>query len=80
MTANKHFAQKVKYETELEELEEEISPVLMSDNFYGEVLFDYLEIFYKHTLTEYADTHLYMVKFKRKVDEGKVIKETFKKF
>ena len=54
--------------------------MLMSTNFYGEVLFDYLEIFYKHVLTEYAETHLYMMKLKRKVDEGLMVKETYKKF
>ena len=52
----------------------------MSNNFYGEVLFDYLEIFYKHVLTEYAETHLYMDGLKRKVDDGKIVKETYKNF
>lgn len=52
----------------------------MSDNYYGEILFDYLEIFYKHVLTDYAETHFYMKQLKKKLDQGKLVNETYQKF
>jgi hypothetical protein len=61
-------------------MEDEVAPVLLSDNYYGEILFDYLEIFYKHALIDYAETHSYMVKLNRKVEQGKIMKDTLKRF
>ena len=42
---------------EIDEAIENVGPVISSENYYEELLFDYLEIFYKKVLIDQADTH-----------------------
>ena len=61
---------KVLKEDQIDEAIENVAPVIQSENYYEEVLFDYLEIFYKKCLVDQADTHEYLYNLEKKVEKG----------
>ena len=71
---------KVLTEDEIDEAIENVGPVISSENYYSEVLFDYLEIFYKKCLIDQADTHEYLYNLEKKVEKGTLNPQSMKEF
>lgn len=69
---------KVLNEEAIDDTNEEVAPAIASENYYAEVLFDYLEIFYKKALIDQADTHEYLYNLQKKVEKGLINKDTLK--
>ena len=56
------------------------SEAISSQNFYSEILFDYLLLFYKKDLIIQAKTYQKLMKIQRRIDAGKYDRKTGDKF